>query len=96
MSKAEERGAVAARQGARSTSTTSVATKPKGKKGKAASHDPTTPDALREFMLQRWKPQSKKPTARMKQADAFAARRRALSKLFPAETLVVPTGHEKL
>jgi len=29
-------------------------------------------------------------------ADAYLARRRALSKLFPAETLVIATGHEKV
>ncbi len=28
--------------------------------------------------------------------EVFAARRRALSKLFPAETLIIPTGHEKV
>jgi Xaa-Pro aminopeptidase len=47
-------------------------------------------------MVKDWKPASGKPTPRLKGAEAFAARRRALSKLFPGEALVVPTGHEKV
>src|SRR5687768_13937833 len=65
-------------------------------KAKPASHDTTPPKALLDFMMQGWKPQSGKPTPKMKNAEVFAARRRELSKLFPGETLVIPTGHEKV
>jgi len=63
---------------------------------KPATHDTVPPPALLEFMVKDWKPASGKPTPRLKGAEAFAARRRALSKLFPGEALVVPTGHEKV
>src|SRR5689334_14520172 len=62
---------------------------------KPASHDSTPPKALLEFMVQRWKPRAPKVT-KVKDAAAFARRRRALSALFPGETLVIPTGHEKV
>jgi Xaa-Pro aminopeptidase len=64
--------------------------------GKPASHDTALPAALLEFMLEDWKPAPGKLPPPIKQHEAFAARRRALSKLFPAETLIVPTGHEKV
>jgi Xaa-Pro aminopeptidase len=63
---------------------------------KPASHDTTPPPALLEFMLKDWKPAAKTLPPVLKHADAFRARRRALSKLFPGETIVVPTGHEKV
>ena len=63
---------------------------------KPASHDTVPPPALLDFMLKDWKPAPAKLPARLKNADAFHARRRALSKLFPGETLVIPTGHEKV
>ncbi len=63
---------------------------------KPASHDTLAPPALLDFMMKGWKPQSGKPPPKLKNADAFAARRAALSKLFPGETLIVPTGHEKI
>ncbi len=63
---------------------------------KPASHDTVPPPALLDFMLKDWKPASAKPPPAVKYADDFAKRRRALSKLFPGETLVVPTGHEKV
>ncbi|HEX8818897.1 MAG TPA: aminopeptidase P N-terminal domain-containing protein, partial [Archangium sp.] len=65
-------------------------------KTKPASHDTTPPPALLDFMMQGWKPQSGKAPPKLKNADAFEARRRELSKLFPGETLVIPTGHEKV
>lgn len=63
---------------------------------KQVSHDLPAPQAFVDFMLRDWKPHAAKPTPPVKHAAAFAARRRALSKLFPGETLVIPTGHEKL
>ncbi|MEZ4301161.1 MAG: aminopeptidase P family protein [Polyangiaceae bacterium] len=63
---------------------------------KPASHDTATPKALLDFMVQGWQP----PTARMPEPiehhEVFHGRRRALSAKFPNETLVIPTGHEKV
>jgi Xaa-Pro aminopeptidase len=63
---------------------------------KPASHDTVPPPALLDFMMKRWKPAAKKLPPKLKNAAAFKARRRALSKLFPGETLIVATGHEKV
>lgn len=63
---------------------------------KPASHDTVNPPALLEFMKKDWKPAAKKAIAKIEHHAVFAARRRTLSKLFPAETLVIPTGHEKV
>ncbi len=57
---------------------------------------PTTPQALLDFMVTRWKAPSRKMPTRVPHADGFAARRKALSKRFPGELLVIPTGHEKV
>jgi Xaa-Pro aminopeptidase len=66
------------------------------KAAKPASHDSPPPKALLDFMVQGWRP----PVAQMPSAidhhEIFYSRRRALSKLFPGETLVIPTGHEKV
>jgi Xaa-Pro aminopeptidase len=63
---------------------------------KPASHDPLTPPALMAFMTERWqKPSGKKPP-KVEGLARFQARRKALSKLFPGELLIVPTGHEKV
>lgn len=61
-----------------------------------ASHDSALPKAFREFMLQGWKPQSKRKVPLVRGAKNFHARRRALSARFPGEVLVIPTGHEKV
>jgi Xaa-Pro aminopeptidase len=63
---------------------------------KPADHGTTSPPALLDFMMQGWKPPSGKLPPKLKHAEVFASRRRALSKLFPGETLVIPTGHEKV
>ena len=63
---------------------------------KPASHDTALPQALLDFMLVDWKQAPTKVPAPIKGHEAFHARRRALSRLFPAETLVIPTGHEKV
>jgi Xaa-Pro aminopeptidase len=62
---------------------------------KKPAYDPLTPPALVDFMMSGWKPASDKAPKPIDHADAFAARRRALSKLYPGEAIVVPTGHEK-
>ncbi|MDY7228851.1 aminopeptidase P family protein [Hyalangium rubrum] len=63
---------------------------------KPASHDTVPPPALLDFMVKRWKPVTRKLPPKLKYADSFLKRRRALSQLFPGETLVIPTGHEKV
>lgn len=59
------------------------------------AYDTTAPDALKKFMTQQWKPRARKvkPIAN---AAVHAKRRDLLSKLFPKDTLLVPTGHEKV
>ncbi len=59
------------------------------------SHDPANPEALLRFMTERWA-RPKKGGGTVKAAASHAARRRALSAAFPGETLIVPTGHEKV
>lgn len=63
---------------------------------KKASHDVTPPPAFVEWMMQGWKAPSTKAPPRIKHADRFRARRAALSARFPGETLVIPTGSEKI
>jgi Xaa-Pro aminopeptidase len=63
---------------------------------KTNSYDSAPPPALLDFMLAGWKPASKKAPPKVKNFAAFHARRRALSKLFPGETLIIPTGQEKV
>ncbi len=64
--------------------------------GKAAAHDTQTPEALLAFMTTEWRAPSGKLPRPIGNAKAHRARRRALSKQFTGETLVVPTGHEKV
>jgi Xaa-Pro aminopeptidase len=63
---------------------------------KVNSYDLTPPSDLLEFMVQGWKAPSGKVPPKIAGHARFHARRRALSKLFPGETLVIPTGHEKV
>jgi Xaa-Pro aminopeptidase len=60
------------------------------------SYDSVPPPALLKFMLESWKPALRKLPPAIKNAATFRARRRALSAHFPGETLVIPTGHEKV
>ncbi|WP_224364388.1 aminopeptidase P family protein [Hyalangium versicolor] len=73
-----------------------VTSEPQAAPAKPASHDTVPPPALLDFMMKRWKPASRKLPPKLKFADAYRARRKALSQLFPGETLVIPTGHEKV
>ena len=52
------------------------------------------PEALKAFMLQGWAPRPAEDVAPIEHVEAFRARRQALSRLFPGELLIVPTGHE--
>src|SRR5262249_10497136 len=54
------------------------------------------PQALLDFMTRDWSPPKAELPAPIAHHEAFHARRRALSQLFPGETLVIPTGHEKV
>ncbi len=62
---------------------------------KKAAHDVVTPPNLISFMLTKWKTGPKKLPKTLAHAKNFARRREALSKLFPGETIVIPTGHYK-
>ena len=61
-----------------------------------ASHDTGNPDNLLRFMMTGWATAPATPASAVDGAERFAARRAALSRAFPGETLIVPTGHEKI
>lgn len=63
---------------------------------KPVTHDSPPPQALLDFMVRDWSPAKAELPAPIEHHAAFHGRRRALSKLFPGETLVIPTGHEKV
>jgi Xaa-Pro aminopeptidase len=58
--------------------------------------NPATPQALIDFMLGDWAAGGTSPPARLDHAEVFAARRRAVARLFPNDVLIVPTGHERV
>jgi Xaa-Pro aminopeptidase len=60
-----------------------------------AAHDGTTPENLLRFMTTGWATPPRTPVSPIDGVERFAARRVALSKAFPGETLIVPTGHQK-
>jgi Xaa-Pro aminopeptidase len=62
---------------------------------KTVAHDDSAPQALLDFMVSDWAPRSGTP-ALVDGADHFRKRREALSRLFPGDVLVVPTGHAKV
>ncbi|MER7444223.1 aminopeptidase P family protein [Micromonospora avicenniae] len=59
------------------------------------SHDPAFPEAFLSFMRQGWR-DSELAVTPAPQAPNHAKRRAALSAAFPGETLVIPTGNEKV
>ncbi|MEU5941995.1 aminopeptidase P family protein [Micromonospora sp. NPDC047548] len=59
------------------------------------SHDPDFPQAFLEFMRQGWR-NTTLPVGPRPEVPNHAKRRAALSAAFPGETLVVPTGTEKV
>ncbi len=65
-------------------------------KPKKAARPAQHPEALVQFMMQGWKKRDGKLPAAIANAAAFAKRRSALSKRFPGEWIVIPTGHEKV
>jgi Xaa-Pro aminopeptidase len=61
-----------------------------------ASHDTGYPPNLISFMLKSWKqPSGKKPPA-IRNVANFRQRRETLSKKFPGELLIIPSGHMKV
>jgi Xaa-Pro aminopeptidase len=66
-----------------------------GPVGGTQSHDPDFPAKLLEFMRTGWRDTGLAVTRRG-EADRYAARRAALSAMFAGQTLVIPTGHEKV
>ncbi|HEX3550861.1 MAG TPA: aminopeptidase P family protein [Candidatus Elarobacter sp.] len=62
----------------------------------AASHDTGPPENLLRFMMTGWATPPGTPAAPVDGVERFAARRAALAQAFPGETLIVPTGHEKV
>jgi Xaa-Pro aminopeptidase len=62
---------------------------------KTESHDPDFPEALLRFMRGGWRDDSRTGTPRPETPN-YAKRRSALSEAFPGETLIIPTGNEKV
>jgi Xaa-Pro aminopeptidase len=63
--------------------------------GGEQSHDPDFPERLLEFMRTGWREAPLAVTPRP-EADRYAGRRATLAAAFPGETLVIPTGPEKV
>ncbi|MFI5851521.1 aminopeptidase P family protein [Micromonospora chalcea] len=59
------------------------------------SHDPDFPEVFLSFMRQGWR-DTELPVAPRPEAPNHAKRRAALAEAFPGETLVIPTGNEKV
>ncbi|MFI5933582.1 aminopeptidase P family protein [Actinoplanes sp. NPDC051494] len=62
---------------------------------KTESHDPDFPEAFLQFMRSGWREDALEVTARP-EVPNYAKRRAALSDAFPGETLIIPTGNEKV
>ena len=62
---------------------------------KTESHDPDFPEAFLRFMREGWRdePLNVGPVA---EVPNYAKRRAALSEAFPGETLIIPSGNEKV
>ncbi len=61
-----------------------------------AAHDNALPDNLLRFMTSGWATPPSTPAAPVAGIERFAARRAKLAAAFPGDTIVVPTGHEKV
>ncbi|MBO3737077.1 aminopeptidase P family protein [Actinoplanes flavus] len=66
-----------------------------GTQPKTESHDPDFPEAFLSFMRQGWREDPLTVTPRP-EVPNYAKRRAALSEAFPGETLVIPSGNEKV
>jgi Xaa-Pro aminopeptidase len=67
-----------------------------GKGAARNSYDSEVPPNLLEFMLRSWRPKGTRLPKALRDAASFRARRERLSKRFPGELLVIPTGHRKV
>ncbi len=65
------------------------------KKNGTESHDPDYPDKLLEFMRTGWR-DTDLAVSPVPQAPHYAKRRAAVAEAFPGETLVIPTGTERV
>ncbi|NUO54208.1 MAG: aminopeptidase P family protein [Polyangiaceae bacterium] len=74
----------------------SVPAAPAKRRTRKLANLPPYPDALVDFMMTDWAERDGRLPEPMPNAAAFARRRRAISKAFPGETIVIPTGHEKV
>ncbi|MGA8117285.1 MAG: aminopeptidase P family protein [Actinocatenispora sp.] len=63
---------------------------------KGRSHDPGFPEKYLEFMRGGWLDSSLTGLTVLDQAPCHARRREQVSRAFPGETLVIPTGREKV
>jgi Xaa-Pro aminopeptidase len=70
---------------------------PAGKQAapKTESHDPDFPEAFLQFMRSGWR-EDPLEAAALPEAPNFEKRRAALSEAFPGETLIIPSGNEKV
>ena len=62
----------------------------------AAAHDSGTPENLLRFMLSGWATPPSTPAQPIDGVVECGRRREALAEAFPGESLIVPTGHEKV
>ena len=62
---------------------------------KTESHDPDFPEAFLQFMRSGWREDPLAVTP-LPEAPNYAKRRAVLSEAFPGETLIIPTGNEKV
>jgi Xaa-Pro aminopeptidase len=60
------------------------------------SHDPAFPEKYLEFMRGGWRDSTLTDLRPLDHTAVYAGRRRQLSGAFPGETLVIPTGREKV
>ncbi|GIM96914.1 aminopeptidase P family protein [Paractinoplanes toevensis] len=62
---------------------------------KTESHDPDFPEAFLQFMRSGWRDEELSVSPRA-EAPNYEKRRAALSSAFPGETLIIPSGNEKV
>jgi Xaa-Pro aminopeptidase len=62
---------------------------------KSESHDPDFPEAFLQFMREGWR-EDALAVSPVAEVPNYAKRRAALSEAFPGETLIIPSGNEKV
>ncbi|MEU4691353.1 aminopeptidase P family protein [Actinoplanes sp. NPDC023714] len=66
-----------------------------GEQARTESHDPDFPEAFLQFMRSGWREDPLAVTP-LPEVPNYAKRRAALSEAFPGETLIIPSGNEKV